>query len=133
MNLTNCFRLLPLLIGINTVWGQGTSALIDQGPIESVISNESPNPWNADESKVAPYTLPDALLCDDGSLVEDVKTWQAKRRGEILRSFSANMYGHTPDTAIDHCQRTIDYFLALAPLATSSTYSRSHPSLAVIR
>ena len=53
--------------------------------------------WNSDESKVAPYTLPDPLLCEDGTRVMDARTWQAKRRGEILHSFSTQMYGRTPE------------------------------------
>ena len=64
------------------------------------VSHEPPRPiatkFNEDESKVGAYTLPDALLCDDGSRVKDVQTWQTKRRGEILRSFATHMYGVTP-------------------------------------
>lgn len=53
-------------------------------------------PRNEDESKVAPYTLPDLLAGEDGTPVKDVKTWREKRRPEILRAFAANMYGRTP-------------------------------------
>ncbi len=55
-----------------------------------------PPTWNADESKVAPYTLPDPLRGDDGIRVKDAAAWQSRRRGEILRSFSTLMYGVTP-------------------------------------
>ena len=39
----------------------------------------------------------DRLLCEDGTRVMDARTWQAKRRGEILRSYSTQMYGRTPE------------------------------------
>jgi hypothetical protein len=52
--------------------------------------------WNRDESKVIPYTLPDVLKCEDGTIVRDVKTWREKRRLEILQAYFTNMYGRTP-------------------------------------
>jgi hypothetical protein len=61
-----------------------------------ILHGQSPRRFNEDESKVGAYTLPDALLCDDGSRVKDIQTWQTKRRGEILRLFATHMYGVTP-------------------------------------
>ncbi len=52
---------------------------------------------NYDESKVPPYTLPDPLVCLDGTRVEDAQTWQKKRRLEILELYRSQMHGRSPD------------------------------------
>jgi len=51
---------------------------------------------NTDESKVLPYTLPDPLVCADGTKVRDAATWRSKRRAELLELFSREVYGRTP-------------------------------------
>ncbi len=51
---------------------------------------------NYDESKIAPYTLPDPFLCADGTKVTAAKTWIEKRRPELLELFRANMHGRSP-------------------------------------
>lgn len=48
-----------------------------------------------DEAKVPPYTLPDPLVCEDGTRVTDAKTWREKRRTELLRLFEREEYGKT--------------------------------------
>ena len=53
-------------------------------------------PVNYDEAKVGTYTLPDPLLLADGKPVRDAKTWNEKRRGEIVRLFEENQYGRAP-------------------------------------
>src|SRR5687767_8145984 len=58
-----------------------------------------PPPANYDESKVAPYELPDPLRCFDGSPVTDVAAWRSKRRPEILHAFATEMYGKAPPIA----------------------------------
>jgi len=50
---------------------------------------------NYDEAKVPKYTLPDPLVLLDGQPVRDAKTWNKRRRPEILRLFETNMYGRT--------------------------------------
>lgn len=51
---------------------------------------------NYDESKVPIYTLPDPLVLSDGWKVTDAKTWQQRRRPEILEMFEKNVYGTSP-------------------------------------
>jgi hypothetical protein len=46
---------------------------------------------NYDESKVGNYTLPDPLVCADGTQVTDAATWRAKRRPEILELFRTHV------------------------------------------
>jgi len=48
------------------------------------------------EAKVPKYTLPDPLICLDGTKVSDKKIWSNKRRSEILKLFNENMYGKMP-------------------------------------
>jgi hypothetical protein len=48
-----------------------------------------------DESKVPQYTLPDPLVLLNGKRVTSIKTWQKKRRREILNLFETSVYGRT--------------------------------------
>ena len=62
-----------------------------------VLGASAPPPdINYDESKVGSYTLPDPLVCADGTKVTDASTWRAKRRPEVLELFRANMHGRSP-------------------------------------
>jgi len=51
---------------------------------------------NSDEAKVGTYTLPDPLICADGSRVTNAETWFTKRRPEILELYRQNIFGHSP-------------------------------------
>ncbi len=51
---------------------------------------------NYDESKVGSYTLPDPLVCNDGSRVTNAETWFARRRPEILEAYRAEIFGRSP-------------------------------------
>ncbi len=51
---------------------------------------------NFDESKVAPYQLPDPLTCTDGTKVTTSRQWEKKRRPEVMEMFQSLMYGRTP-------------------------------------
>jgi len=53
-------------------------------------------PVNYDEALVGTYTLPDPLLLSNGQPVRDAKTWNEKRRPEIVRLFEENEYGRAP-------------------------------------
>jgi len=51
---------------------------------------------NYDESKVPAYTLPDPLLCADGTKVANANVWRQKRRPQILKLFQQHVYGKSP-------------------------------------
>src|ERR1039458_8135764 len=53
-------------------------------------------PVNYDEAKVGTYTLPDPLVLANGKPVRDAKTWNEKRRPEIVRLFEQNQFGRAP-------------------------------------
>ncbi len=53
-------------------------------------------PTNKDESKVEPYTLPDALVMNDGTPVTTREQWFKARRPELLKMFTEQMYGKSP-------------------------------------
>ena len=52
---------------------------------------------NYDESKVAPYTLPDPLVLANGQPVRDAATWTNRRRREILDLYVNEIYGRIPE------------------------------------
>lgn len=54
---------------------------------------------NYDESKIAPYTLPDPLTFADGKPVKTAKDWTGRRRAEVLKLFEDNVYGKLPPAA----------------------------------
>src|SRR6185437_15664248 len=53
-------------------------------------------PVNYDEAKVGTYTLPDALILDNGKPVRDAKSWTNRRRPEIVSTFETQQYGKAP-------------------------------------
>ncbi len=53
-------------------------------------------PVNYDEAKIAAYTLPNPLLLLNGKPVRDAKTWNQKRRPEIVRLYEENQFGRSP-------------------------------------
>ena len=59
----------------------GTGAASTPKPPPAVVAGI---PVNYDEAKVGTYTLPDALVLNNGKPVRDAKTWTKKRRPEIV-------------------------------------------------
>ena len=57
---------------------------------------KSPNAANIDESKVAPYALPDPLKFNSGAPVKTPKDWWEKRRPELVEIFDREIYGRVP-------------------------------------
>ena len=51
---------------------------------------------NYDESKIPPYSLPDALVAKDGTAIRTQKAWNEKRRPEIYALFESQVYGKAP-------------------------------------
>jgi len=62
----------------------------------AVTAESQVPPPNYDEAKVPQYTLPDPLVCEDGTRVTDAQTWREKRRPELLDLFRHHMYGKAP-------------------------------------
>ncbi len=54
---------------------------------------------NTDESKVTPYTLPDALLTQNGQHIATAEQWTKIRRPEVLKLFEDHIYGAPPEAA----------------------------------
>jgi WD40-like Beta Propeller Repeat len=57
----------------------------------------SPHAANFDESKVAPYRLPDPLVLKNGRRVTTSAVWWQKRRPGIVADFDSEMYGRVPE------------------------------------
>ena len=55
-------------------------------------------PWvvNYNAAEIPPYTIPDVLTCQDGTMVGNKEQWEAKRRPELLEIFRKYMYGQVP-------------------------------------
>ncbi len=51
---------------------------------------------NREELKVPPFSLPNPLIFQDGTPVKNKEDWFERRRPELLRLFSENVYGQTP-------------------------------------
>ena len=56
----------------------------------------SPRAANFDESKVAPYSLPDPLSMKNGQRVTTSAQWWKQRRPEIVEDFDREIYGRVP-------------------------------------
>ena len=51
---------------------------------------------NYREEHILPYSLPDPLLMNDGSIVASAKSWQDKRRPEVIELFRSHVHGRAP-------------------------------------
>ena len=56
---------------------------------------------NQDESKVPQFTLPELLVCKDGTKIDSAGTWESKRRPEVLQLFADHVYGNFPDRKLE--------------------------------
>lgn len=53
-----------------------------------------------DEARVPPYTLPDPLVCADGTAVTDAATWWARRRPKVFRLCEEGLFGRSPEPPV---------------------------------
>jgi hypothetical protein len=60
------------------------------------MNRNAPNAANYDEAKVKAFTLPDPLVCRDGTKVTTSREWWTKRRPEIAEDFDREVYGRVP-------------------------------------
>jgi hypothetical protein len=60
------------------------------------MNRKAPNAANYDESKVKAFTLPDPLVCKDGTKVTSAERWWTERRPEIVGDFDREVYGRVP-------------------------------------
>ena len=88
-----CVLVLPLLSS-----KAQTPAPPTPSPAPTVIADI---PVNYDEAKVGTYTLPDPLKLNNGKPVRDAKTWESKRRPEIVEMFETQQYGRDPGRPAD--------------------------------
>ena len=59
-------------------------------------NNDRPD-VNYDESKIPPYSLPEALKTQGGQTITSAAQWESLRRPEVLRLFEDEMYGRMPE------------------------------------
>ena len=69
-----------------------------------------------DEEQVPEYTLPDALMFQNGKKVNSVRDWK-KRRKELLNLFETQMYGSAPGRPADESFQVLETGPALDGLA----------------
>lgn len=82
------------------------------------VGSPRPSDVNYDESQVAPYVLPDPLVCFDGTPVHDPETWFEKRRPELLEFFEREIYGACPEPCEPELEASKVNERALGGLAT---------------
>lgn len=67
-------------------------------------------PVNYDESKVGTYSLPDALLLENGQRVHNSAAWYKQRRPELVHLFEENIYGRSPERPKDISWKVFDVY-----------------------
>ncbi|HIE52149.1 MAG TPA: acetylxylan esterase [Armatimonadetes bacterium] len=89
--------MLALMFTITLVQfaGEGRSGWQPKSDLVKRLSERRPSVIY-DETQVPRYTLPDPLVCLDGTRVTAPEIWREKRRPEILELFRTYMYGRAP-------------------------------------
>ncbi|MCA9080967.1 MAG: acetylxylan esterase [Planctomycetaceae bacterium] len=78
-----------------SVRGLCAAALIAMGTLWDCPTFGQVPPANYDEALIPKFTLPDPLVCADGTRVTSAEQWTA-RRAELLDLFATEMYGKLP-------------------------------------
>ena len=103
-------RLVMLLLAVALAAAANGATLRD---IRDIVAD-----YCYDEAKIAPYTLPDPLVCADGTPVRDARTWLARRRGELLDLLARYAYGWPlPPPAAVRCETLSEQGDALGGIA----------------
>lgn len=76
------------------VLAAGLAGLVVVGTLSSAAAEDEK--FNYDEAKVPAYTLPEALVMQDGRKVTSAGMWRDGRRGELLELFRKHVYGRRP-------------------------------------
>src|ERR1700683_4870787 len=84
------------IIACFTAYGQDASPPAVRAAPKPPAKEVAGIPVNYDEALVGTYKLPDPLVLANGKPVRDAKTWNDKRRPEIVRLFEENQYGRAP-------------------------------------
>jgi hypothetical protein len=83
---------VAVIVFVMWMWCGAASAQVAAKPPDAVAGIAV----NYDEAKVGNYTLPDPLVLQNGQRVRDARTWNNRRRPEILKLAEENQYGRTP-------------------------------------
>lgn len=75
--------------------------LLARGQKENLNRMSAGFPVNYEEDSIPAYTLPDVLTLTNGEKVKDSKTWNEKRRPELLKLFEEIEYGKMPPRPAD--------------------------------
>jgi len=86
---------IVLMTSVVTLSFNLANAQIPDGPDANIAGI----PVNYTEAKVGTLNLPDVLKTFDGQPVTDAKTWNEKRRPELLKYIETEYYGRIPETA----------------------------------
>ncbi|MBN1972218.1 MAG: hypothetical protein JW787_01165 [Sedimentisphaerales bacterium] len=86
---------IVILASAVILFSNGANAQIPDGPDANIAGI----PVNYTEAKVGTINLPDVLTTFDGKKVTDARTWNEKRRPEILKYIETEYYGRIPATA----------------------------------
>jgi hypothetical protein len=99
---------------------------------------KSPNAANVDESKVAPYSLPDPLVLKRGQKVTGAAMWWNERRPEIVEDFDREIYGRAPTVTpkvnwevISAAKETVGDFPIITKQLIGHVDNSSYPQIAV--
>ncbi len=102
------------------------------------MNRNAANAANYDESKVRTFTLPDPLVCKDGTKVTSAELWWNKRRPEIVEDFEREVYGRVPkDTpkvnweVVEKKEEKVGDIAAITRRLVGHVDNSSHPEIKV--